>query len=77
MVEARQTRAGRAYNALVVSGPGGAKLTIVDPEFTERLSPSVVSSYERRLGIKTRFAGLPEQPPKNATFENDDEEGSE
>ena len=61
-MDVRETRIGRAYTALVIRGPGGASLTIANPELTERLSPSVVTNYQRRLGIKTSFASDPEQP---------------
>lgn len=61
-MEFRESGAGYAYPALVIHGPAGSVLTIPDPDFTEYLSPSVVTNYQRRLGIKTDFSGLPEEP---------------
>ena len=71
-MQVRQTRAGRAYNALVFTKPDGASLTIPDPDFTERLSPSVVTNYQRRLSIKTKFAAMPEHP-SSVTYKTESE----
>jgi hypothetical protein len=62
----RATARGRTYVALVVTNPLGGTLTIPNPQFEERLSPSMVSQYHRRLGIKTPFAEKPESTSADA-----------
>lgn len=44
----------------VTNGTSGARIAIPDPDLMERLTPSMVTHYQRRLGIKTPFAELPQ-----------------
>ena len=60
VVDVRQTEAGRAYEALQIKNPDGGRLIIPDPDLAEHLSPSVVTNYQRRLGLKTPFAATPD-----------------
>ena len=62
----RTSRDKRSYGVLVIRNEAGARLVIVNPDFEERLAPSVVSNYQRRLGISTRFASMPEQPTSSS-----------
>ena len=51
---------GETYQALVICSPEGGQVVVPDPDLLEYLSPSMVSYFERRLGIKTPFASRPE-----------------
>lgn len=51
---------GRAYSVLVIDNPQGGFVVIAEPDVNERLSPSTMSHYQRRLGINTDFAAMPE-----------------
>lgn len=60
-VSIRNTASGRSYTVLTIRNTKTSGRAIVsNPDFEERLSPSMVSYYQRRLGIKTPFAALPE-----------------
>ena len=54
------TRTGRSYEALKIVKPGRGRVVILNPDLGERLVPSMVSYLQRRLGIKTPFAEMPE-----------------
>ena len=58
----RSTRKGMSYESLEITNPEGGRVAIPNPDFDERLVPSMVSFYQRRLGIRTPFASQPEQP---------------
>ncbi len=62
----RLTKSGRPYTACVLVNPAGGVLTLPDPDITERLSPYMISQYQRRLGLKTPFPSAPE-PPEDST----------
>jgi hypothetical protein len=40
---------------------------LVNPDFDEHLAPSMVSYLQRRLGVKSPFPAMPEQPDPNQT----------
>jgi hypothetical protein len=61
---------GRPYQTLVIENSHGGFVVIAEPDMDERLVPSTVSYYQRRLGISTAFAAEPDhhpaQPPNGA-----------
>jgi hypothetical protein len=65
----RSTKSGRTYEAWVIANPAGGTLTIPNPSFQEPMAPAIVSQYQRRLGIKTPFAEVPEQTPSDTPTE--------
>jgi hypothetical protein len=65
IVFVRATKEGRSYESIRLENPTGGHVTIPNPAYEEHLEPSMVSHYQRRLGIKTPFAAAPEaQEPK-------------
>jgi hypothetical protein len=42
-------------------------VALVDPDPDEHLAPSMVSYLQRRLGVKSPFPAMPEQPDPNDT----------
>jgi hypothetical protein len=54
--------AGRAYRVLEIRSPKGGHVIIANPDWQEHLSPSLVTYIQRRLGIRTPFAAMPEKP---------------
>lgn len=64
----RETKSGRAYEAYELRNPRGGRLVVPNPDLQERLVPSIVSQYQRRLGIKTPFATLPEPSSPAADY---------
>lgn len=52
---------GQPYRALEITSPTGSRAVLVNPNMDEHLSPSMVSYFQRRLGMKTPFPGEPEQ----------------
>jgi hypothetical protein len=62
-IYSRTASSGQAYNVLRIDNPvSGCGVLIVNPDFSEHLSPSTVTYYQRRLGIKTSFAAQPGSP---------------
>jgi hypothetical protein len=60
-VYARTSRTGRVHQILHMENPNGGWVVVSDPDFDEHLAPSTVTYYQRRLGIRTPFAAMPEQ----------------
>ena len=59
---AKTARSGRPYDVILVeSAKGEGFVTIPNPDPDERLPPSIVSNFQRRLGIKIPYAAMPEQ----------------
>ena len=56
----RISKNGVPYTALVIENTQGGYLTIADPDMSERLTPHMISQYQRRLGLKTPFPSAPE-----------------
>ena len=54
---------GRPCKKIVA--PSGRWVTIVDKHERERLAPTTVDYFDRRLGIKSPFASLPSAPYQN------------
>jgi hypothetical protein len=52
---------GQPYRSLEIVSMTGSRAVMVDPDMDEHLSPSIVSYFQRRLGMKTPFPGEPEQ----------------
>jgi hypothetical protein len=52
---------GQPYQSLEITSPTGSRAVIVNPDMNEHLSPSMVSYFQRRLGMKTPFPAEPEQ----------------
>jgi len=61
-VVARTRATGQPYTSLEISAPSGARLAIPRPNMNQRLEPSLVVHYQRRLGIKSPFAAMPPEP---------------
>jgi hypothetical protein len=60
-VSIRNTVNGRSYTVLTMRNTKtSGRAMVTNPDFEERLSPSMVSYFQRRLGIKAPFAALPE-----------------
>jgi hypothetical protein len=53
---------GQPYRSLEITSPTGSRAVLVNPNMNEHLAPSMVSYFQRRLGMKTPFPGEPEQP---------------
>jgi len=53
---------GRPYTALEITRPGGGRAVVPNPDFNEHLAPSMVTYLQRRLGVKSPFPAMPEQP---------------
>lgn len=51
----RTSSKGRGYTSIEISSSTGSRLAIVDVPQDERLAPSTVSHYLRRLGIKKTY----------------------
>lgn len=52
---------GQPYQSLEITSPTGSRAVLVNPDMNEHLSPSMVSYFQRRLGMKTPFPAEPEQ----------------
>lgn len=50
---------GIPHPELVIDGPTGGWVVVVEPDFQERLAPSEVSRYDRRLGVVSPFPSAP------------------
>lgn len=59
-VSVRTTERGRSYQILEIINPKGGRYIMAEPDFEERLVPSIVSQIQRRLCIATPFASMPE-----------------
>ncbi len=53
---------GRPYKVLEITRAEGGHASIVNPDLQEHLAPSMVSYLQRRLGVKSPFPAMPEQP---------------
>ena len=53
---------GQPYQSLEITSPVGSRAVLVNPDMNEHLAPSMVSYFQRRLGMKTPFPAEPEQP---------------
>jgi hypothetical protein len=51
---------GQPYQSLEITSPAGSRAVLVNPNMDEHLSPSMVSYFQRRLGMKTPFPAEPE-----------------
>jgi hypothetical protein len=65
----------RTYEVLEITGPDGAQVVIANPDLQEHLAPSEVSYLHRRLGVRSPFPALPEQPDPEQTEYIDDDDG--
>jgi len=52
---------GQPYQSLEITGPAGSHVALANPDMNEHMAPSMVSYFQRRLGMKTPFPGEPEQ----------------
>jgi hypothetical protein len=57
----KQSKSGKPINVIVVENNGVGFATIPNPKLDQRLEPSMVAYYQRRLAIKTPYAATPEQ----------------
>ena len=62
---------GQPYQSLEITSPTGSRAVLANPDMNEHLAPSMVSYFQRRLGMKTPFPSEPEQPPE-ADYVQDD-----
>jgi hypothetical protein len=53
---------GQPYRALEIINPAGGRVVLVNPDENEHLAPSMVTYLNRRLGVKSPFPAMPEQP---------------
>jgi hypothetical protein len=68
---------GQPYQSLEITSPTGSRAVMVNPDMKEHLSPSMVSYFQRRLGMKTPFPGEPEQSPDVDYVQADPDDKSE
>ena len=68
---------GQPYQSLEITNPAGARTVFVNPDMDERLAPSMVSYFQRRLGMKTPFPAEPEQSGDATYVEADPDDRSE
>jgi hypothetical protein len=55
------SRNGSSHEVLHIKGSAARqRVAIVDPDPNERLAPSTVTYYQRRLGIKSPYPAAPE-----------------
>lgn len=52
---------GQPYRSLEITSPSGSRAVLVNPDMDEYLVPSMVSYFQRRLGMQTPFPAEPEQ----------------
>lgn len=62
IVRSRRTNGAPFEVIQVTNVASSACLSIAQPDLAERLAPSMVAHYQRRLGIKTRFPALDDPP---------------
>lgn len=55
-----------AYEVLEITSKTGCTVAVPNPDMNERLAPSQVAYFQRRLAIKTPFAATPEQPTESS-----------
>lgn len=68
------TITGQPYRSLEITGPAGSRVVLADPDLNEYLTPSMVSYFQRRLGMQTPFPGVPEQPDSSEYIDEDPED---
>ena len=55
-----QQEDGPPIQVIEISNPNNGRVCIVDMDLKERLAPSMVTYFQRRLGIKSGFPSAPE-----------------
>jgi hypothetical protein len=58
-ISSQETAAGQEVAVITITNPRGGHVIVVAPDLEERLPPSTVAYFQRRLGIKTPFNSGP------------------
>ena len=67
---------GQPYRSLEIISPTGSRAVLANPDMDEHLSPSMVSYFQRRLGMQTPFPAEPEASSDVKYIQDDPNEKS-